>query len=281
MLLSAPTPIGPEETAGALAARLATLGADVLIDTLARLDALTPHPQRHEDATLAPRLKRSDGFLDWTRSARELVDLIRGCNPWPGALARGPAGMLTIWRATALNTGPSSCPGHSGSPDRRRRRRSRDRHLGRLAPPGRGSARESASDVLAGLSSRRAHLGRRRVREAGCRAARVVSPRGRPRGPARRRGEGAARGAPSTTRVPRPRSRGKSARAGRGRRELRRHRARGRAASRRPRNAATRRWRPSSCTARCAGSAISTGCSRRTPADALESLDPRVRVLLR
>jgi methionyl-tRNA formyltransferase len=116
MLLSAPTPIGPEETAGALAARLATLGADVLIDTLARLDALTPIPQRHADATLAPRLKRSDGFLDWTRSARELVDLVRGCNPWPGALARGPAGMLTIWRATALNTEQTLAPGTLGRP---------------------------------------------------------------------------------------------------------------------------------------------------------------------
>ena len=111
MLLSAPTPIGPEETAGALAARLATLGAEVLIDTLARLDALTPIPQRQEDATLAPRLKRSDGVLDWHRSARELVNLVRGANPWPGALARGPAGMLTIWRATALNTGRTSSPG--------------------------------------------------------------------------------------------------------------------------------------------------------------------------
>ncbi|MGH7339305.1 MAG: methionyl-tRNA formyltransferase, partial [Candidatus Rokuibacteriota bacterium] len=47
MLLTASTPIGPEETAGELAARLAPLGAEVLIDTLARLDTLTPVPQRH------------------------------------------------------------------------------------------------------------------------------------------------------------------------------------------------------------------------------------------
>src|SRR5262245_58265694 len=55
MLLRASTAIGSEETAGELTARLAPLGADVLIETLARLDSLTPTPQRHEDATMAPR----------------------------------------------------------------------------------------------------------------------------------------------------------------------------------------------------------------------------------
>jgi methionyl-tRNA formyltransferase len=110
-LLWASTPIGPEETAGDLGIRLAALGAEVLIDTLARLDALTPRPQRNEDATLAPRLKRPDGYLDWNRSARELVDVVRGCNPWPGGLTRGPSGALTIWRATALDAGRTHAPG--------------------------------------------------------------------------------------------------------------------------------------------------------------------------
>ena len=111
MLLSAPTTIGAEETAGDLAIRLATIGADVLIDTLARLDALTTTPQRQEDATMAPRLKRTDGYLHWQRSARELVNVVRGCNPWPGALTRGPAGPLTIWRATPLAATHAHAPG--------------------------------------------------------------------------------------------------------------------------------------------------------------------------
>ena len=111
MLRSESIVIGAAETAGELAARLATLGAEVLIDTLAQLDTLTPTPQRHEDATLAPRLKRTDGYLDWTRPARELVNIVRGCNPWPGGLARGPAGVLTIWRATALDDGRTLAPG--------------------------------------------------------------------------------------------------------------------------------------------------------------------------
>jgi len=110
-LLSASTAIGSEESAGDLAVRLAVLGADVLIDTLARLDSLTPTPQRHEEATMAPRLKRTDGYLDWNRPAHELANVARGCNPWPGALTRGPAGPLTIWRAVPLTAAHSHAPG--------------------------------------------------------------------------------------------------------------------------------------------------------------------------
>ncbi|MBI2014266.1 MAG: methionyl-tRNA formyltransferase [Candidatus Rokubacteria bacterium] len=119
ILLAASTPIGADETAGELAARLAGLGAEVLTDTLARLPALTSTPQRHEEATAAPRLKKADGHLDWRRPARELANRVRGCNPWPGGLALAPAGALTIWRAAAV-PGPSGiAPGtlvaHAGS----------------------------------------------------------------------------------------------------------------------------------------------------------------------
>lgn len=112
LLRSAPVPIGDDETAGELATRLAAVGADVLIETLARLDTLRPEAQPHEGATLAPRLKKSDGRLDWTRSAGELVNTIRGSNPWPGAVTGTPRGPLTIWRARAL----TAAPGRAGSP---------------------------------------------------------------------------------------------------------------------------------------------------------------------
>lgn len=101
MLLRRETPIAPDETAGELAKRMSHLGAGVLVETLAQLDTLTPTPQRHEDATLAPRLKKADGHLDWTRPARDLVNQVRGCNPWPGAVTSTPRGNLTIWRARA------------------------------------------------------------------------------------------------------------------------------------------------------------------------------------
>ena len=112
VLLTARTPIGPDETAGELAERLSRLGADVILDTLARLDTITPAPQRHEDATPAPRLKKTDGVLHWTRPAQELVNVIRGCNPWPGAVTRSPRGpLLTIWRARAVEHAPVAPPG--------------------------------------------------------------------------------------------------------------------------------------------------------------------------
>ena len=101
MLLTRSTSIGDDETAGELAVRLSRLGAEVMTETLDRLDALTPLPQRHEEATLAPRLKKTDGLVDWRRPARDLVNQVRGCNPWPGATTTTPRGTLTLWRASA------------------------------------------------------------------------------------------------------------------------------------------------------------------------------------
>jgi methionyl-tRNA formyltransferase len=110
LLQSPPVAIGPE-TAGELADRLAGLGAEVLVETLARLDELTPRPQRDDEATLAPRLRKADGHLDWDRPASELVGIIHGCNPWPGALTASPAGPLAVWRARAVAPGLRGRPG--------------------------------------------------------------------------------------------------------------------------------------------------------------------------
>jgi methionyl-tRNA formyltransferase len=118
ILLTRSTAIGPDETAGELAARLAPLGAAVILETLARLDTITPRPQDHAAATLAPRLKKADGVIDWTRRAREIVNLVRGCNPWPGATTSTPAGTLTIHRAHAVAARggpPGTLIGESGT----------------------------------------------------------------------------------------------------------------------------------------------------------------------
>jgi methionyl-tRNA formyltransferase len=106
VLLMRSTPIGADETAGELFARLAPLGAEVIVDTLARLDSIAPRPQDHAAATLAPRLKKTDGAIDWTKRARDIVNLVRGCNPWPGAAATTRAGTLTLWRARSLASSP-------------------------------------------------------------------------------------------------------------------------------------------------------------------------------
>jgi methionyl-tRNA formyltransferase len=111
VLLTRATPIGPDETAGELAARLSRLGAEVLIETLDELDTLKPASQDHASATLAPRLRKSDGVITWSRPAHELVNQVRGCNPWPGAMTRTPRGLLTIWRATATPRDTGDEPG--------------------------------------------------------------------------------------------------------------------------------------------------------------------------
>ncbi len=87
MLLKAETPVGAEETAGQLFDRLKDLGADLLLETLEKLEqgTLTPVPQNEEDATHAPMLSKELSVIDWSKPARELHNLIRGLNPWPSA----------------------------------------------------------------------------------------------------------------------------------------------------------------------------------------------------
>lgn len=111
MLLQERIQIDPEETAGELAQRLSRPGAELLLKTLAELDRLRPLPQRHSEATLAPRLKKEDGLLDWSQPARSLVNRIRGCNPWPGGVSATPAGRLFIWRASYLAEPAAVPPG--------------------------------------------------------------------------------------------------------------------------------------------------------------------------
>jgi len=112
MLLTEATSIDPEETAGEVSARLAEIGAQLLLRTLEGIDTLPRIPQDHAHATLAPRLRKEDGWLRPAEPARDLVNRVRGCNPWPGAALVTPAGRLLIWRATAVATpGVTALPG--------------------------------------------------------------------------------------------------------------------------------------------------------------------------
>ena len=103
VLLQRPTAIGPEETAGELAERLAVLGATVLLETLDRLDGLVSRAQDAPAAIRAPRLRTEAGRLDWTEPAAALVARVRGVNPWPGGVTLTSGGRrLLIWRARAI-----------------------------------------------------------------------------------------------------------------------------------------------------------------------------------
>jgi methionyl-tRNA formyltransferase len=85
ILLQRSIEIRERETASALMTRLAEMGAELLSETLARLDEITPRPQDKEEATFAPVLRREDGLIDWSHEARAIDRRVRGFDPWPGA----------------------------------------------------------------------------------------------------------------------------------------------------------------------------------------------------
>lgn len=89
VLYREPVTIGELETAGELFERMQELAPRVLTQTLEEWVAgrLISQPQDESLATLAPRLAKEDGLVDWTRPAADLVNQIRGVTPWPGAVA--------------------------------------------------------------------------------------------------------------------------------------------------------------------------------------------------
>lgn len=101
MLLKTTLPIGSDETAGELAARMAEAGGPLLLETLQahHLGQLKPTPQPHELATHAPKCDKADALIDWTLSAEEIHNRVRAFNPAPGAYT-----FLRDIRVKILNT---------------------------------------------------------------------------------------------------------------------------------------------------------------------------------
>ena len=101
MLRKAPLCIEPDETAPELSARLAPLGAKLLMDTIASIEAslARPEKQNEAEATLAPILKKEDGLIRWERTAAEIYNRFRGLNPWPGAYTTFRGQQLSIMDA--------------------------------------------------------------------------------------------------------------------------------------------------------------------------------------
>jgi methionyl-tRNA formyltransferase len=87
LLLQRATPIDENETALELHDRLALIGAELIGETLVGLaeGTLQPLKQNEEEVSVAPRLTREDGRVDWARSAKEIHNQVRGMNPWPSA----------------------------------------------------------------------------------------------------------------------------------------------------------------------------------------------------
>jgi methionyl-tRNA formyltransferase len=105
ILLQHEIPVAPDDTSETIAPRLASIGADLTVQTLRGLQTgnIQPQPQNSALATLAPILKKEDGLVDFSRSASESFNRIRGFQPWPGAYTKFRGKTLQILRARPAN----------------------------------------------------------------------------------------------------------------------------------------------------------------------------------
>ena len=95
--------IEPHEDAGTLTQRLAVMGAAALLNALELIEQgrAVFAPQHDEDASVAPKLAKAQGRIEWNAPAQRLVRLIRGMTPWPGASAEWHGEVLKVWSASA------------------------------------------------------------------------------------------------------------------------------------------------------------------------------------
>ena len=102
-----------KDTAETLGPKLATIGADLMVETLRGLDTgeVRPTAQDHSQATIAPILKKEDGRMDFARSAKDLFNRLRGFQPWPGAFTTFRGKTLQVHRAQALQHAVKLTPG--------------------------------------------------------------------------------------------------------------------------------------------------------------------------
>ena len=84
------------ESAPQLMERLAAIGAELLVETIAELDRLQSRAQDDSAVTIAPRLKREDGELDWSMGAEEIDRRVRAFQPWPGVTLPTKRGRVKV-----------------------------------------------------------------------------------------------------------------------------------------------------------------------------------------
>lgn len=115
MLAKRAIPITPQHTTDTLTDELAHLGASLLIDTLPAWLAgqIEPQPQSDSQATLAPRLQKEEGEIDWSLSAAQIERTVRAFSPWPGTFTSSPRGPIKILEVSVApaNIGGGRQPG--------------------------------------------------------------------------------------------------------------------------------------------------------------------------
>ena len=109
----AKTPIGENETAGELLDRLAVLGADLLSRTLTRFEngSVEAARQNEEEVTFAPMLDKNMCPIDWTKTAQQVHNHVRGLHPWPVATAELAGTKFKIHQTIVLEDAPVAAPG--------------------------------------------------------------------------------------------------------------------------------------------------------------------------
>ena len=111
MLLSREVEIESAENAIELMVRLSLVGAELLSETLSRIDEIKPVPQNDEHASYAPMFKKSDGLVDWSMSAGEIVNRIRGFQPFPKSYSFIGGKRVTFFAAQQVNAASGASPG--------------------------------------------------------------------------------------------------------------------------------------------------------------------------
>jgi len=106
-------PLAEDETGISLQAKLAPLGAELLVETIAGLKAgkITPKDQNESGVSYAPLLKKDDGFIDWKLPAAALERRVRGLAPWPSAFTYLAGNLLKIHRARVIEMATEAAPG--------------------------------------------------------------------------------------------------------------------------------------------------------------------------
>lgn len=101
MLLKCELPIDSEDTYQSLHDKMKFAGADLLIETLEKLQkgTLNRIKQNNEDSTYIPQLKKDTGHINWDKPSTSIINLIRGLNPWPSAYTLYDGEVLKIWKA--------------------------------------------------------------------------------------------------------------------------------------------------------------------------------------
>lgn len=113
MLLRAQTPILPQDTAGTLTERLAAMGAELLIETLRRLEAGTCPREKQDEAlaTYDPKIEKEMGLLVFQEGTQVCLNRVRAMSPWPCAYAQLGEGVLKVWRAQSAQDAGNAVPG--------------------------------------------------------------------------------------------------------------------------------------------------------------------------